>query len=150
MHEHEERLMKYVDEVINRGDFSRFEDFVGPDIMDHDPNTALFEDSGIIPGEDTREKAKRHIMDLRRAFPDLCYTLYDLRLEGDIVHYRWRASGTHRGDYVGLAASNRFVSIEGKGSVRIDCGQIVETWDEWDAAELVRQLKSRETPDHVI
>ena len=136
----EQIFRRYVEEAVNQGDMSVFDELIAPDIVDHDPNAAYFPQDADAPGESGRERAKRHVLDLRAAAPDLRYTLENVVTNGERVEYEWTATGTHRGEYLGFPPTGGRVRMVGKGAARIVDGQIVETWDEWDAQDFIRQL----------
>ncbi len=74
------------------------------------------------------------------AFPDLRNEIELILGEDDLVaaHQRW--SGTHAGEFLGVAASGRQVEFTSTAVLRIRDGLIAQAWDEMDAAGLLRQL----------
>jgi steroid delta-isomerase-like uncharacterized protein len=66
------------------------------------------------------------------AFPDLKLTIEDQIAEGDKVATRFLASGTHRGELAGVAASGRKVSVECITISRVVNGLIVEDVELFD------------------
>jgi predicted ester cyclase len=60
--------------------------------------------------------------------------------EGDKVVVRWSASGTHQGEYFGIAPTNRHVTPNGMAIYRFADGKIVEEWMNTDMLGLLRQL----------
>jgi steroid delta-isomerase-like uncharacterized protein len=76
----------------------------------------------------------------RGAFPDVRVQIDDMVAEGDQVAYRFTATGTHRGDQLGFAATGRAVNIQGMGFVRISGGMIVEGWNVLDQLGMMSQL----------
>lgn len=77
----------------------------------------------------------------RTAFPDLRIDIEDLILQGDIVVTRWRATGTHKGDLMGLAPTGRAAIGRGITIDRWKDGQAVESWSESNTLEVLQQLK---------
>ncbi len=77
---------------------------------------------------------------LQDAFPDLRTTVEAVVAEGDLVAVRWTATGTHRGEHLGVAASGRRVTMADMAFYRIACGQIAEAWSLRDTQDLYRQL----------
>jgi len=63
------------------------------------------------------------------AFPD--YELYidNLIARGDRVMARYTISGTHKGDFMGVAPTNQRMSISGIDVFRLDKGKVVQHWD---------------------
>jgi len=52
--------------------------------------------------------------------------------EGDFVATRWTATGTHRGELMGIKPTNRRTVTHG--------GKAVHDWIYWDTGHLMRQL----------
>jgi len=77
---------------------------------------------------------------LHMAFPDVRLTIEDMVAEGDKVAVRWAWSGTHRGEYMGIAPTGKEVTYTGITIHRITGGKIVESWDEVDNLGLMQQL----------
>jgi predicted ester cyclase len=78
---------------------------------------------------------------LHSAFPDLHIEIKDLIAERDKVVSRNTVSGTHRGEYMGLAPTGRAVTYDEIFIVRFSGeGRIVETWGVVDVATQMRQL----------
>jgi predicted ester cyclase len=67
------------------------------------------------------------------AFPDLRITVEDVIAEGDQVMVRISFTGTHQGDHLGAAATGKTVTATGLILARWRNGQIVESWNEFDA-----------------
>jgi steroid delta-isomerase-like uncharacterized protein len=77
---------------------------------------------------------------LHRAFPDLRITIEDLIAEGDKVVVRDTVTGTHQGEYLGLAPTGRSVSYDEIFVCRFTDGRIAETWGVVDLLAQMRQL----------
>jgi predicted ester cyclase len=63
---------------------------------------------------------------MRSAFPDIELTIEDIFSVDDKVGVRWIATGTHKGEGLGVPPSSRSVRIPGSTVVRIANGKIVE------------------------
>jgi predicted ester cyclase len=70
----------------------------------------------------------------------------DLIAEGDRVVARWRITGTHERDLLGIAATGRPLSFTGITIHRVVDGKIAEMWAEEDWLGVVRQLGVGATP----
>jgi len=55
----------------------------------------------------------------RIAFPDLQITVEDIIGEGDKVVASWKATGTHKGDFQGIAPTGKPVTVTGVPLLRI-------------------------------
>jgi steroid delta-isomerase-like uncharacterized protein len=60
-----------------------------------------------------REEFKGVLGRLRRAFPDIRYTIDDVIQSGDRLVLRWEARGTHQGEYLGIQPSGRAIRYSG-------------------------------------
>ena len=80
------------------------------------------------------------------AFPDWQEEIVQLDAEGDAVAGRFRCSGTHRGEWQGIAPTGREVTWQGINIFRFECGLIVESWGVADHLGLLRQIDGIEIP----
>ena len=74
------------------------------------------------------------------AFPDGKTTTNDLIAEGDKVVERFTFVGTHKGEFLGIPATGRSITVTGMSIFRIANGKIVEHWGENDAMGLLMQM----------
>ena len=74
------------------------------------------------------------------AFPDLHFSVDQLLPSGDYVVTRYTATGTHRGDLMGIPPTNRRAETHGCTIAEIKNGKIVHTRAFWDTGHLLRQL----------
>ena len=74
------------------------------------------------------------------AFPDLRIAIEDAFDAGEAVAYRFRASGTHRGCFLGFEPTGLPVRIDGLGIDRFQEGLVVERWIQFDSLGLMQQL----------
>jgi steroid delta-isomerase-like uncharacterized protein len=83
---------------------------------------------------------KQFILRFRAAFPDAVLTIEDMVAEDDRVAARWTMRGTHTGEFNGIPATGRPVTMAGFGLARIQDGQIAELWHLEDDLAVLRQL----------
>jgi len=91
-------------------------------------------------GELRGETHKKPFTSLLSAFPDARWTVEDQLAEGDKVVTRYVMTGTHNGEFMGVAPTGRQITITGLCLDRIVEGKIVEEWDEWNALSMMREL----------
>ena len=77
---------------------------------------------------------------LRNAFPDISLSIDDVVAEDDRVAFRGTLRGTHRGEFLGIAATGREVVVTIVDIARIEDGRIIEHWGGPDLFDLNRQL----------
>jgi hypothetical protein len=87
-----------------------------------------------------REAVTRGCMTYIDAFPDLHVSLDELIEEGDRVFVRSTLTGTHDGEYKGIAPTGRNVAADCAEVFRISEGKIVGYWCLMNVAGLMRQL----------
>ena len=112
----------FIERAWNQGDTMAFDEFISPD---------------FVGG---RERFKGMILGFRGAFPDLELEVHDIFGAGDKVVSRWTITGTHRGPFLGIAATNNRISIDGIAIDRFDEGVRVDGWAQFDKLGLLRQL----------
>jgi predicted ester cyclase len=74
------------------------------------------------------------------AFPDLKVTIHDAFSVDDKLCARYTATGTHTGDGLGFAPTNKEVYFHGMGSCVVKEGKFVEVWNQIDFLGIYRQL----------
>jgi steroid delta-isomerase-like uncharacterized protein len=104
---------------------------------------ALTEDyQAIVNGQliPSREIGKGFVEAIHTAFPNLKYTLDDTIIHDDKVVARWTAAGTHTGNFFGMPATSKNVTMLGITIFQIRDGKIAKLWDVWDQNGLMQQL----------
>lgn len=116
------------DELLNKGKLEMVPQYFAASYVSHGA------------GEDTRgrEAITGFLTALRDAFPDLRVEIEILATEGDRVAWRRTSHGTHRGAYMGIAASGRELEWQDLVVTRFENGMIVEEWGESGLASLLR------------
>ncbi len=126
-------IRRYFQEVLSKGDIKVVDEVLAPDVVVQTPSYMAEPLRG-------REAVKQWFSDLRRAFPDLQFTLGEEVAEGDRVASSFRLTGTHRQDYMGLPATGRKISLTGVDLFRISSGKIAEVRIYYDTLGLMQQL----------
>lgn len=118
-------------ELWSRGDLAVASQLYSPDFVGHFP---------IGPEWRGIEGITREVRNHRTAFPDWNERIEDIIAEGDKVVIRFKSTGTHRGDFAGIPATGRKVTIAEVAIYRLTDGKIVEQWGMPDIAGLMTQL----------
>jgi steroid delta-isomerase-like uncharacterized protein len=74
------------------------------------------------------------------AFADARITVDDQIAEGDKVASRWTGRGMHTGEFAGITATGKDVTVSGLTISRLEGGKIVEEWTTWDTLGMLVQL----------
>ncbi|HLL74281.1 MAG TPA: ester cyclase [Pyrinomonadaceae bacterium] len=83
---------------------------------------------------------RAHVAEWAAAFPDLRFEVEHLIARGDLVVTRAVMSGTHAGEWHGVAPTGRRVEIRMAVTHRIADGKIAEDWVLVDSLGLLQQL----------
>ncbi len=114
--ENAEVVLRWWEELWNRGELPVADELHTPDFRDHDPASPW-----VKPGP---EGMKEKVGAYPRAFPDLRFTMEKVLSADDHVVTHWRCNGTHRGEVLGLAPTGKTIEIEG---IRRDDGWTVRS-----------------------
>jgi steroid delta-isomerase-like uncharacterized protein len=120
-------------ERISAGDLEGFAEFVADDFVEHDEML-----EGLPP---TKEGMLEFFRGLLVAFPDLRMDVDDLIAGEDKTVARVSATGTHQGDFMGVAPTGRRVQVQLIDIMRFnDAGLVCEHWGVADLLSLMQQL----------
>jgi predicted ester cyclase len=84
-----------------------------------------FSNNGIVVGP---AGPKRNVLNRLAGFPDIEPVVEESITAGDMVVLRLRWTGTHTGDYLGVAATGIRVNVRDMTSWRFEDGRTVEDW----------------------
>jgi steroid delta-isomerase-like uncharacterized protein len=86
------------------------------------------------------EEQKEFVRAQHAALGNLHLTILDLLAEGDQVAIHWRIDGTHKGDFLGVAATGKPVTFQGIALLRITDGKIADDIAYWDNQSILEQI----------
>ncbi|MBW7885468.1 MAG: ester cyclase, partial [Caldilineaceae bacterium] len=92
------------------------------------------------------EGLKLFVQTLRSGFPDWHCTAEDLIAEGDKVVVRYLCSGTHTGEWYGLAPTGKQIEFADIIIHKLADGKVVEDWSQYDSLGWMQQLGFELTP----
>jgi len=132
--ENEALMRRWFDEVWNRGRAEAIDEMFDEEGVAH----GLADDKGA----GLRGPAHFRVFhrQFREAFPDVEVYVEDTVCEGDRVAARCTVRGSHRGDTLGFAATERPVEFTGMTFARVRDGKIVEAWNNFDFMAMFQQL----------
>lgn len=126
-------IRRWFEEVWNNGREEAIDEMLAADGVAH----GLGEPGDVLRGA---EGFRPLFHTFRGAFPDIHVTVEDTVAEGDKVAARCTVRGSHRGDHLGIAATDGPTEFSGICIVRVRDGQIVEAWNNFDFQTMYRQL----------
>jgi predicted ester cyclase len=127
-------------EVLNDGKFGLLDELLTPEFVDRSPLP------GVPP---TREGLKQSAITLKTAFPDLHYVIEDSIESGDRIVHRLTASGTMKGDFMGMPATGKRATWTEIHIGRGVDGRLTEHWGLVDQQGMLAQLGSVPTTERV-
>ncbi len=135
--EERKAIVRRVYEAFSSGNLDALDELLDPNFVDHNP----------IPGQAPgAEGVKQTIAMFRSGFPDLRATVEDLIAEGHTVASRVTYRGTHQGEFMGMPATGKQVTISWMDIMRIAGGRITERWGNGDELGMLQQLGAIPAP----
>ena len=125
-------VRRMYEEVWNKRNLEAAKELIAPSHA-----VQLFDaaDSGVGP-----EAYARNVVQFVRAFPDLKFTVVDMVAENEKVVAFWNISGTHKGEFRGIAATGKKVSVDGITMIQLADGIIMDSYVSMDMWSMMRQL----------
>ena len=125
--EQNKALVRGFIDAYNARKLDLVDDFVSPDYIDHEKNIG-------------REGLKQLIAMGINAFPDWHETVKDIIAEGDKVWVLLSYSGTHKGEFMGLATTGKRIASKAVDVYRIVDGRLAEYWNVTDNLNIFKQV----------
>lgn len=132
MAEETKQLVDRLMELWNTGNTEAAGQLYSPDAQRFDPN-------GPDPLRGP-EQIATYISQVRAGFPDFRIDVDQRVSEGDSFAHQWKCSGTHKGEFQGIAATGKRVELVGMTLGRIRDGLVVQERSCYDRLSLMQQL----------
>ncbi len=118
-------------DAVNSGNLDKMYDLVSEDCIDHDP----------APGQvDGPEGYIKFFTMMRTAFPDMKLAVEKMVADDDSIAFAYTLTGTHEGDFNGVAATGKPVKASGLQISKFENGKMVERWGSSDELGIMKQL----------
>jgi len=107
-------IIRKMFEAFNKQNLDALDELIAPDYIDH-------------PRQFRSLKSyKQHLTKFYKSFPDSHETIDDIIAEGDEVWIHLKGTGTHKGEYRGLAPTGKKTTWEAISIYRIVDGKVAE------------------------
>lgn len=124
-------VRQFIEEVLNQGNIDASEKYFWEDMVEQVP----------LPGQGPGLVGLKDMLrGLRAAFPDMHWIVQEQISEGDRVLSRFEWTGTHRGTFLGVSATERTVTVWGMVIDRFEGSRIKDTRIIMDTLGLMTQL----------
>ena len=127
-------------EVFNNSNFGLIDELISTDFVERTPQL------GVAP---TREGFKQSAIALKKAFPDLRYTIEDSIESGDKIVHRLTARGTMQHDFMGMRATGKPATWTEIHIGRVANGRLTEHWGLVDQLGMLVQLGLVQNPTRI-
>ena len=124
-------VQRFIEEVQNQKDWAVFDELNAPDFVNLSAPPGMPAD---LAG------GKMFLAAFVDAFPDSHVTVDDMIAEGDRVATKKTMTGTHTGEFNGIAPTGKRVEIQYVDILRLRDGQIIEHWLSMDQLSFMQQL----------
>ena len=135
------KLARRYAEIINTRDLRLADEICSPKFIDHTAPAGF--DNGL-------EGAKAFLQQVIDGFPDVRLKVDELVAEGDRVVISWTATGTHKGAFMGVPASQKKTKTQGMELIRIRKGRVTDSWHVEDMLGLFQQVGAIHLPSQMV
>src|SRR5262245_46051584 len=127
-------VVRRLHEVWNTGNLAAVDEGYAESFVGH------FPPSSHLPERRGRAGAREGIVRIKAAFPDWHEAVEDMVTEGNTVVTRYTSTGTHRGEFRGIAPTGRTIRLPEISIYRVARGKVVEQWCLLDDLGRMQQL----------
>lgn len=124
-------IRHWCDEGFNKNNMAIADEVYAANVFYHEPS------AGEVIG---LEPLKQFVVSWRTAFPDSLLRIDEQVGENDRIATRWTFTGTHKGDFRGLAPTGRPIDFAAMYFYRFDGGKVVEIHAMVNLLRLLQQL----------
>ena len=126
-------VRSFIEDVINTRNLDAAGDYMAEDMVEQVP----------FPGQEPGLAGLKNVLrGLFAAFPDMRWIVEEQIAEADKVLTRFVWAGTHDGDFLGVPASGRKVSVWGMVIDRLENGRVKDTRILMDTFGLMQQISA--------
>ena len=122
-------MSRFYDQVA-AGNMGVIDELLVEDFVEHD---------ALAPTPD-RDGVRQLFAMIGAAFPDMRFAVMHMVQEDDLVMAHGTFEGTHEGEFMGMPATGKRVSVPFADVVRFRDGMAVEHWGVFDGGTLMQQL----------
>jgi steroid delta-isomerase-like uncharacterized protein len=129
--EENKAVIRHLFDVLNAKDMAAFADALADNMVEHEE----------LPGlQPNKQGVVQFFNGMHAAFDGLRANIDDISSEGDRVVVRATMSGTHKGEFMGIPATGKQLSVPFADFFRLSGGKVAEHWGVMDSGALMMQL----------
>ncbi|SRX52692.1 hypothetical protein AEQU1_00559 [Aequorivita sp. CIP111184] len=118
-------------DAVNSGNLENIRGVVSENVKDHDP--------AEIQGKGAQGFIDFFSM-MRKAFPDFKVDVKHMVTDEENVSFAYTASGTHKGNFMGISPTGKSFQVRGMQISRFEDGKLIERWGSTDELGILKQL----------
>jgi predicted SnoaL-like aldol condensation-catalyzing enzyme len=128
-------VVRFNKEFIEQGNMNSFKELVADDVINH----------AAPPGAPNGPESMIHFIlnILRNGFSDIKIDILDQVAEGDKVTTRKAIHAVHTGEFMGVSASNKKVTIHVIDIIRLRNGQYIEHWGLSNIPQVIAEISEK-------
>jgi steroid delta-isomerase-like uncharacterized protein len=127
--EENKELVRRIFDLYNQGDLEAVYKLIAPIAVMHASTADI-----------SMEQNKKIDAEFFPAFPDIVADIKVMVAEGDKVAFQVTWSGTHKGEFMGVAPTGNKVEMTNTDIFRIAAGKVAEGWATFDMPSLMQQI----------
>ena len=124
-------VRRFFDEMCNQRKLAIADELFSKDHVYNDPQAPTG------PGP---EGVKQVIAGYQAGFPDAHWHVIETISADNVIITRWKGTGTHKNELMGIPPTGRSVNVQGTWIHRIANNKIVESYNVWDTLGMLQQL----------
>ena len=134
LEENKDLIRRYMEAVDanDSGDWNVLDEYIAEDFVAHNPPLP-----GVTLDRDGMKQASEMF---RVGSPGTRHEIIMQVAEGDLVVSQIRGRGVHKGELLGIPATNKDIETTGIAIHRVRDGKIVEYWSVVDVAQVLQQV----------
>jgi steroid delta-isomerase-like uncharacterized protein len=129
LEQNKQAVLTLYETVFRKHDFSRLDDIMKEDYIQHNEDCPQGKDGFV-----------EFFEDIFRGIPDFSYTMKRIVAEGDFVMMYSTTTGTHENEWLGCPPTGNKLNFDVVDIFRIEDGKIAEHWDVADTLKLFTQI----------
>jgi steroid delta-isomerase-like uncharacterized protein len=122
---------RFYAEIMSKGDLDVIDDLIADDFVEHEE---------VPGGASGKDGVRQFVQMIRAAFPDLQVDVAAMVAEGDEVWVHAVATGTNQGEFLGMPATGKPMTMAMIDRIKFKGGKAVEHWGVSDNLAMLTQL----------
>ena len=124
-------VTRWIEDVWNKADLTIIDEICSPD----------FTFNWAPPGTESNTEGYKQVVQMNQeSFDNMNIKMKDMIVEGDKVAVLWKGTSTHVGEYMGIPATGKDVSMTGISILILKEGKLIKEHTEMDNVGMMFQL----------